>query len=154
MEEFVNQLLLEKGISTTSQLNIRDLAEAFDLEVFYWNCRTCYMDGAIIVDIEKEPIVQYEEFLHELAHVIYPVELETFTDFERWRYIERKVNAIVPYIAVPKFALNLLYKAQTIEEASEMFGVSHQLIYKRLRLMEMNKYKLTRRGEYHGWSRS
>lgn len=131
-ENWVNKELLKKGIDSVDKLNIRDLSEAFGIDVYYWDMASCYMAGAIIIDIKKEPVTQYEEFLHELAHVIYMGELKTLKDFNCWKYIEGKVNALVPYLAIPEFALGEIYKYNDVKEIATEFGITYDLAFKRL----------------------
>jgi hypothetical protein len=143
-ENFVNQELLKRGINSIEKLNIKELANAFDINVYYWNCGTQLISEEelyCIIDCKKDPILQYEEFLHELGHLIYMTSIENVIDLRGWKYLEGKVNYLVPYIAIPKFALNELKLCTTVYEASELFNITPKLVGKRL-------YKM-QRGEIH-----
>lgn len=123
-------------------MNIEDLASAFEIDIMFWDCQTFLItEGGLtcIIDIKKEPTVQYEEFLHELAHVIYMADYESLRDINHWKYLETKVNTIVPYVAIPKFALPEMSKCDSIYHVAEKFNISVNLAWRRY-------YKLNYKG--------
>lgn len=147
----VNQELLSRGIDSMDKLNIRDLADAFELRLYYCNRSTRIIEWEgqkyCIIDTRKPQMLQYEDFLHELAHIIYDKELLVTTNLNRYIYKERKIDYLVPLIAIPKFALSHIH-GKTIGEISEEFHVSHELVIRRL---EHVKRKLIMKSEVGGW---
>jgi hypothetical protein len=143
-ENYVNDILLEKGINSIDKLNITDLADAFGINVYYFNCGTHLISEEelyCIIDSSKNEVIQYEEFLHELAHYIYMHDYRYLTDFNRWKHIELKVNSLVPYLAIPKFALGELLYTATVNEAANRFNISTHLAWKRVNLIKNMKLK-------------
>lgn len=135
-EDFVNTILLDKGINSIEHLNIECLAAAFNINIYYWNCKTFLLsdeDVSIVIDNKKNEIQQYEEFLHELGHyILYKNHIKLITDLGDWKYIEGKVNHLVPYIAIPKFLIDNVCHLQTVEAVSNLFYVPHDIARKRL----------------------
>lgn len=139
-EDFVNTILLDRGINSIEHLNIECLAAAFNINVFYWDCKTFLLsdeDVNIVIDNKKNEIQQYEEFLHELGHyILYQNHIKLITDLSEWKYIEGKVNQLVPYIAIPKFAMKEALDQESIYEVSSIFKISTSLVEKRLTLFK------------------
>lgn len=138
IEDFINNELISRGINTISKLNIKDLADAFDINVYYWNCKSFLHfdeEHSIVIDINKNFLDQYEEFLHELGHyILFQNHVKLIKSVREWRYIEGKVNYIVPFIAIPNFALGEALAQNTIQEVSSLFHVSTELAEKRIKL--------------------
>ncbi|QVK17765.1 ImmA/IrrE family metallo-endopeptidase [Mycoplasmatota bacterium] len=139
-EDFVNTILLDRGINSIEQLNIECLAAAFNINVYYWNCKTFLLtdeDVTIAININKDKVEQYEEFLHELGHyILYQNHIKLITDLGEWKYIEGKVNQLVPYIAIPKFAMKEALDQESIYEVSSIFKISTAFVEKRLTLFK------------------
>lgn len=139
-EDVVNNELIKRGIDNISRLNIRDLSDAFGITLFFWNCspRIIKHSGAYycVLDAKKPDVLQYEDFLHEICHVIFDDELRVTNNTKQFNYRECKVDYLVPLIAIPKFALCELHNYQTIEELATVFNVSYELAYKRIKRLE------------------
>ena len=135
-ENVVNKELISRGINDVCQLNIKSLSDAFNVNIVYWNCSTRIVkDDELyycIIDNRKHPVLQYEEFLHELAHIIYDNDLCVANDKRIYFYRECKVNHLVPLIAIPKFAIMHIL-GKTVEEISSEFGITRSLAMKRLK---------------------
>lgn len=146
-ENVVNKELIKRGIDSVDKLNIRSIAEAFNITVFYWECSTRIVKYDkkyyCIIDARKNSVEQYEEFLHEVAHIIYDEELKVFKNYRYHIYREFKVDRLVPFVAIPKFAVDYVIN-KSVEEISSEFGISHYLAWKRLLYIYnkgVNKYE-------------
>ena len=139
-ERVVNNELLRRGIDSIDKINIRCLSEAFNITLIYWCCSTRIIKYNnhyyCILDNRKNEIEQYEDFLHELAHIIFDDELRVTNNTKQFNYREWKVDYLVPLIAIPKFALDEISKYQTIEEIATAFNVTYKLAYKRIKRLE------------------
>jgi hypothetical protein len=143
-ENFISNVLLERGINSIHQLNIRDLSEAFNIKIYYWNCGTRLVseeETYCVIDISKPDIIQYEEFLHELVHYIITHDINTITNLKVWKHIEGKVNCLVPYLAIPKFLLADLNRFTNIYDAGEYFNITPRLLLRRLKSLKGVNYE-------------
>lgn len=134
-DNVVNLELLERGIDNIGKLNIRCIAEAFDITLFYWECSTRIVKYEkkyyCIIDCRKNPVEQYEEFLHEIAHIIFDEDLEVIKNINYHTYREYKADRLVPMIAIPKFAINHVID-KSVEEVAEKFNITRALAWKRM----------------------
>lgn len=151
-EEVVNNELIKRGIDNISRLNIRDLSDAFGITLFFWNCspRIIKHSGAYycVLDAKKPDVLQYEDFLHEICHVIFDEHLLATKKKELYINKERKIDFLVPLVAIPKFALDHI-RGKTIWEISEEFNISHNLVRRRIEHIKSKMILLKK--EVKGW---
>lgn len=134
-EEVVNDELICRGIDSIDKLNVRSFEEAFDVTILYCNYssrivkhnKTYYC----ILDARKPSVLQYEDLLHEIAHIIYDNNLLVENNRTMYIYKEQKIDYLVPLIAIPKFALRHVW-GKTIDQIALEFGISRALAFKRL----------------------
>lgn len=123
------------------ELNIKNLGKAFKVPICYTELGSAYIRQntrcVILVDSTKELHLQKEEFYHELSHFILDHHLcdnKMLID-----YFEAKADNLVPYLAIPLHMLNEcdLKSPFVVQELSQSFGVSYDLVFKRLEQIKL-----------------
>ena len=134
-ELLVSAVLTDRGIKSKEQLNIKDLAQAFDIFIHYGNINAYLTDGdtaLIFLDGRKEKKEQYLSFLHELAHHLRE-DLSTARMARcQHTYTELKARCLMGYIGMPFFLINTILGFKTIREAADYFGLPYRLAEKRV----------------------
>ena len=137
----ITNIYKELKIIHIHELNIENLGKAFKVPICYTELGSAYIRQntrcVILVDTTKDLYLQKEEFYHELAHFILDHHLcgnKTLID-----YFEAKADNLIQYLALP---IHLVIQCDlnspfVIEELSELFGVSYDLVYKRLEQIKL-----------------
>jgi Zn-dependent peptidase ImmA (M78 family) len=140
LEQWTEQLWIKSGIVTTSHLNVDEVAASLDVWVHYMkeSSRALEYMGmrSILIDKRQERAGQWEDFLHELCHVLRHAGNQTTMPRSFCEGQEAEANRFVLYAAIPFFMLQPFKLPDRLDEAAEFiacqFGVTFELAYKRL----------------------
>ncbi|PKE36374.1 hypothetical protein CW670_04250 [Macrococcoides caseolyticum] len=134
----IKEMYYERGIKTPEDLNIDNVAEAFNVALFKnWDAdvRIKSNDIDIIMLRENDPYTLNEKFFHELAHVLRHGHTHINNHYRR--YCEGQANKLMYELAIPEFMVDELdvdYK-----HLSRKFKVSEEFALKRVeQLMQSN----------------
>ena len=150
VEVLASNVLLDHGITQLWNLNIYDLANAFDVQVKYLPMTSAIMftktKTTIIINSKTSKRNQYVQFLHELSHHIQ--EHIAFQYLEDWqlKYYELKANSLIQYLAIPYFLINEVFELKTVDRVANHFYVTKEIARKRLEWIEN---RLINRGEIY-----
>ncbi|MDB8575753.1 ImmA/IrrE family metallo-endopeptidase [Turicibacter sanguinis] len=141
LDNFISNIYKNLNIFQINELNIEQLGKAFKVPICYTDIGPAYIrQGSrcvILVDSTKESHLQKEEFYHELSHFILDHHLcnnKLLID-----YFEAKADNLVPYLAIPLHMLKYcdLKSPFVVQELSQSFGVSYDLVFKRLEQIKL-----------------
>ncbi|RED64665.1 ImmA/IrrE family metallo-endopeptidase [Cohnella lupini] len=140
LEQWIEQLWIKSGIVAHSHLNIDEVATRLDVWVHYMKNTSRALEymgmRSIMIDNRQVREVQWEDFLHELCHVLRHAGNQTTMPRLFCEGQEAEANRFVLYAAIPFFMLRTHRLPDRIDEAAEYiafhFGVTHELALKRL----------------------
>jgi len=139
-EQWTDQLLTKAGIRSVSQLNIDEVAARLNVWVHYMNETSRALEylglRSILVDKRLSEREQWEDFLHELCHVLRHAGNQTVMPKAFREGQEAEANRFVMYAAIPASMLADLKLPDRMDEAAEWlaerFGVTIALAARRL----------------------
>ncbi len=140
LEQWIEQLWNKSGIIAPSQLNIDEVATRLDVWVHYMKNTSRALEymglRSIMIDNRQAREDQWEDFLHELCHVLRHAGNQTTMPRLFCEGQEAEANRFVLYAAIPFFMLRSHRLPNRIDEAAEyialQFGVTYELALKRL----------------------
>ncbi|MBP2079629.1 ImmA/IrrE family metallo-endopeptidase [Oceanobacillus polygoni] len=132
IKKFYNQL----NIHNPSQLDMREIAKSLNIPIHFLPIHSRTYNGEIIIDSRLPPEIQWEDFGHELCHILLQygnqiININTlFLEYQEW-----KANNFALHFCVPTFMLQK-YKISTINEGiyiiKNKFNVTDEIAKKRL----------------------
>ncbi|TVY01330.1 ImmA/IrrE family metallo-endopeptidase [Cohnella terricola] len=140
LEQWIDHLWLKSGIHAPSQLNVEEVASRLGIWVHFMQETSRALEymgmRSILVDQRLEREAQWEDFLHELCHVLRHAGNQTVMPKLFCEGQEAEANRFVLYASMPFYMLRHLKLPERIDEASEVisfqFGVTFELARKRL----------------------
>ncbi|MFC4600688.1 ImmA/IrrE family metallo-endopeptidase [Cohnella hongkongensis] len=144
LEQWVEHLWIKSGIVAPCQLNVEEVASRLDVWVHFMNDTSRALDymgmRSILVDRRLDREAQWEDFLHELCHVLRHAGNQTVMPKLFCEGQEAEANRFVLYAAIPFFMLRHLKLPARMDEAVETialhFGVTFELARKRLEQLQ------------------
>ncbi|WP_239616156.1 ImmA/IrrE family metallo-endopeptidase [Cohnella mopanensis] len=148
LEQWIDQLWLKSGITAPSQLNVEEVASRLDVWVHYLKDTSRALEymgmRSILIDQRQNRDAQWEDFLHELCHVLRHAGNQTTMPRLFCEGQEAEANRFVLYAAMPFSMLRQLKFPERMDEASDVislhFGVSHELAHKRLEQIQRRMF--------------
>lgn len=137
VEEFVKEMYIKINIKESHQLNFRSIAKRLNIVVYYWNETSqalfFHNKGYILLDGKLSAEQQWQDFCHELGHVL----LHTGNQQRMYplfrEYQEYKANNFMYHACVPSFMLDELEPSDlTVENVQRLFNVEYDFAFKRL----------------------
>ncbi|MCS1383595.1 ImmA/IrrE family metallo-endopeptidase [Lysinibacillus sphaericus] len=140
LEDFIKEFYFKMNITTPPLLDFREIAQNLGIKVFYWSetSQALYANDLpyIFLDESLTQQQQWQDFCHELAHVL----LHTGDQFYMYplfrEYQEYKANNFMYHACMPTFMLDELqlcdYLPQTVVKLQELFNVEYEFALKRL----------------------
>ena len=140
LEDYVQQFYTRMGITSPPLLNLEEIAFRMGLKVFYWEekSQALFIDGRYYIFLNKNqsPQQQWQDFCHELSHVL----LHTGDQFHMYplfrEYQEFKANNFMYHACIPTFMLEALsiddHTPQTIMKVMQIFNVEYDFAFRRL----------------------
>jgi Zn-dependent peptidase ImmA (M78 family) len=139
LEQWVNNFFSMNGIVSINQLNIDELASKFNVWVYFLEqgSQTIENDGmySICIDRRLSESQQWEDFLHELCHVLrhagnqiqMPV---SFLELQETEAQSFQLYAAIPYSMLPRELPQNTW--ETLNYFVDHFGVTYELAGRRL----------------------
>lgn len=148
LEQWVEHLWLKSGIVSPEQLQIEEVASRLDVWVHYLQDRSRALEymgmRSILVDQRLGKEAQWEDFLHELCHVLRHAGNQTVMPRLFCEGQEAEANRFVLYAAIPFYMLRRLKLPGRIDEAVEVlalhFGVTFELARNRLEQLQRRTF--------------
>ncbi|MNI11235.1 hypothetical protein D3C73_643730 [compost metagenome] len=140
LEQWIETLYKELNIVTPDQLHIHELAAKFNIWVYYMDMKSMVVErqGLFSVNIDRRlsSKEQWEEFLHELCHVLRHSGNQTsmpmpFLDWQEQDAANFQLYAAIPFSMVSRLHLpeRQIHATQLLVEE---FHVTHKLAATRL----------------------
>jgi hypothetical protein len=149
LEQWTEQLWIKSGIITPSHLNIDEVSSRLDVWVHFLQDTSRALEymglRSILIDKRQGRDLQWEEFLHELCHVLRHAGNQTTMPRLFCEGQEAEANRFVLYAAIPFFMLRHLKLPSRMDEAaadlSLYFGVTYELALKRLEQVQRRNFE-------------
>lgn len=142
LEEYVCQFLNLIDIYSPHQLNLENLHTRLGLQLFYIPHNSMAIDGAVFLDNRKTESEQWEDFAHEMCHVIFHAGDQAVHPLPMREYQEWKAENFAQHICIPTFMLERInlpaYEKDAVWMLMETFGVTRPFAEKRLQLYLRN----------------
>ena len=154
-EDYVKNFYEKIGITKPQELNFQTIAEQLGIYVFYWPDASQALftgnKGFVLLNESLTPQQQWQEFCHELAHVLFHVGNQSKIPPSFREYQESKANIFMYHAAIPTFMLDQLpiydYDFLTVYEVQKLFNVEYEFALKRLQHY-LTQHKLYAKSEY------
>ncbi|RUS46745.1 ImmA/IrrE family metallo-endopeptidase [Cohnella sp. AR92] len=149
MEQWIENLWRRAGILSPAQLNVDEVANRLNVWVHYLNQSSKALEWmgmrSILLDRRLSRVEQWEDFLHELCHVLRHAGSQTLMPQAFLEHQEADANRFVLYAAVPSFMLQGVRLPERQSEAADWiashFGVTHTLAYQRLEQIQRRTFE-------------
>ncbi len=148
IEDYVLSFYLKMNVRKPQHLCFQKVTEELGIKVFYWPEASQALftgdKGFILLDENSTEQQQWQDFCHELAHVLLHVGNQSKMTESFRRYQEEKANNFMYHAAVPTFMLDELkivdISAATIYKVQLLFNVEYGFAKKRLQQYLNKKY--------------
>lgn len=136
-EDFIQKLYNRIGISKPQKLDFQTIAMHLIIRLFYWSDKSQALffknHKYIFLNVQLTPQQQWQDFCHELGHVL----LHTGNQKRMYplfrEYQEYKANNFMYHACVPSFMLDELEPSDlTVENVQRLFNVEYDFAFKRL----------------------
>jgi hypothetical protein len=111
LEDFVRKLYLRIGVTSPDGLNMNDIAASLGIRIihtpFSSRAFTRPFMGINLLD-SLSPQQQWEDFGHEIRHILFDSGVQFLLPKEWIRYVECKANSFMYHFCVPTFMLEEL----------------------------------------------
>lgn len=136
LEDTINQIYNRLNINKPQQLDMLCIANYLNIAVHFEEISSRAYNGEIIIDNRLSPDQQWEDFGHELCHILFHYGNQILNIHNLFlKYQEKKANNFVLHFCVPTFML-LNYEIATINEGvpfvAKTFNVTQDFARKRL----------------------
>lgn len=146
-EDYIKTFYEKIGIIKPQELKFQTIAERLGIHLFYWPDASQALFAAnkafIVLNETLTFQKQWQDFCHELGHVLLHVGNQTKLPESFREYQEAKANIFMHHAAVPTFMLDQLqiYNLDliTIYEVQQLFNVEYEFALKRLQQYTSNK---------------
>lgn len=140
LEETIKDIYCDLNIYHPCQLDILEIADLLNIKVHFINLSSRSYKSEIIIDSRLSPEEQWEDFAHELCHVLFQYGNQIlninslFLEYQEW-----KANNFALHFCVPTFMLQqslLNHKIESIPEAipyiKNRYNVTDEIALKKL----------------------
>lgn len=150
LEDFVKKLYYQIDIFEPDNLSIKIISSSLDIKIFYWEEKSqaiIYDDmSAIFIDSRITPQIQWQDYCHELCHVLIHSGNQIHMPYLYREYQEFKANNFMYHAAIPTFMLNnLVLNDCTMENVrliQQLFNVEEDFAMKRLNQYIQRKHSI------------
>ena len=145
LEEYIKNLYLSVDITSPAQLNIKHIAFELKIIVLFGPHKSMCFKNNIYIDNRVSKEEQWQQFAHELCHVLWHSgnQLGLYPPFRE--YQEWKSNSFAYHFCVPTFLLDGLILPELYREAIALlqntFNVSYDFAHRRLNDYLANHYQ-------------
>jgi len=149
LEDMIKEICESICIQKPNQLNMKHICERLGIKLFFWDedsqalkLRNTYY---ILINNSLSSQEQWQDFGHEMAHILLHAGRQTMLP-EYWvNYQEMKANYLMYQICIPTFMLDLYTCEITPHLIVQDFNVMYDFAAKRL---EIYKQKLLLRNTF------
>ena len=146
-EDFIKILYTRMNILKPQHLDFRMIGIQLDIHVFYWPDKSQALflkdQAYIFLNEELTDQQQWQDFCHELAHVLLHNGHQGRMSPLFREYQENKANNFMYHACIPSFMLDELEQsdadALTIQYVQQLFNVEYDFALKRLEQYISNK---------------
>lgn len=136
-EVFINRLYSKLRITKPSQLDFIKIATSLEIKIFYWDktSQALFDDHHVYIFLNKKlsRIQLWQDFCHELGHVLLHTGQQVRMSKSWIKYLENKANNFMYHACIPSFMLDEMDSdALTIENVQQLFNVEYDFAEKRL----------------------
>lgn len=150
LEDYIKSFYTQMKIDSPELLDMKSIARQLEIKLFYWEEKSqaiLYEDmSAIFIDCRSSPEMQWQDFMHELCHVLIHTGDQIYMSPLFREYQEFKANNFMYHACVPTFMLdnhniydNTLENARLIQE---LFHVEGKFAIKRLNQYLQNRQSI------------
>ncbi|MEK4760808.1 ImmA/IrrE family metallo-endopeptidase [Viridibacillus sp. FSL E2-0187] len=140
LEDFVKSFYSRLHIYQPTDLNMFQIAKELRIKVFFWpnGSQALFFEqtGYIFLNNELSPQQQWQDFTHELCHVLLHSGDQMHLHPLFVEYQEHKAKNFAMHAAIPTFMLDELYRIHkyrlSVWMIQEMFNVEENFAKKRL----------------------
>ncbi|MFJ3386879.1 ImmA/IrrE family metallo-endopeptidase [Lysinibacillus sp. Ag94] len=140
LEDFIKDFFTRMDTLSPSLLNFHVIARKLEIKIFYWSDPSQALFAKdkpyIFLDESLNPQQQWQEFCHELAHVLLHTGDQFYMSPLFREYQEHKANNFMYHACMPTFMLDELHledcSPQTVIRLQELFNVEYQFALRRL----------------------
>lgn len=149
-EDYIKNLYEKLGITKPQELKFQMIAELLGIHVFYWSDASQALftgnKAFILLNEILSPQQQWQEFCHDLTHVLLHTGRQRKLPNLFVEYQEHKANRFMYHAAVPTFMLDDLNiydcTIQDIRLVQQLFQVEEDFARKRLNQYIQNKHSI------------
>ncbi|WP_107951339.1 ImmA/IrrE family metallo-endopeptidase [Lysinibacillus parviboronicapiens] len=146
-EEYIKTLYNHIGIFTPQELNFHTIAERLRINTFFWSESSQALftgnTGLLFLNESLTPQQQWQDFCHELCHVLLHTGHQGRMSPLFREYQENKANNFMYHACIPSFMLDELEQsdssALTVHHVQQLFNVEYDFAVKRLEQYISNK---------------
>jgi len=146
-EDFIEGLYTKLDILLPHQLDLNVIAHKLGIIVYFWDnpSQVLFLGGRAYIFLDKElsPRQLWQEFCHELCHVLLHSGSQEKMPYSWIEYQEWKANNFMLQACIPTFMLNKINLPESEDKAiqliQELFNVEWDLAYRRLEQYKNNK---------------
>ncbi|MFF2797078.1 ImmA/IrrE family metallo-endopeptidase [Lysinibacillus xylanilyticus] len=159
LEDYIRDFYIKMGIVSPNFLDYRKISIYIGIKVFYWsdNSQALFANEQpfIFLDETLSQQQQWQEFCHELAHVLLHTGDQYYMSPLFREYQERKANNFMYHACMPTFMLQDLQLCDctpnTVLKLQELFNVEYEFALKRL-TQYYNKLIMQKRHNIRLWN--
>lgn len=145
LEDYVKNLYLKIGITKPQELSFQTISEALGIQVFYWPdaSQALFTCGKAFIFLNNSlsPQQQWQDYCHEVAHVLLHVGNQRHICESFRAYQEARANQFMYHAAIPTFMLDQL-AVTNVAEVQRIFNVEYDFALKRLEQYINNKHSM------------
>lgn len=136
-EDFIKTLYLKIGMTTPLSLSVKTIVESLGIHVFHWPEKSQALffgdTGYIMLHNNLTPQQQWQDFCHELCHILLHTGRQRHMSPLFREYQEYKANNFMYHACVPTFMLDSLDPTVlTAQNIKQLFNVEEAFALKRL----------------------
>lgn len=147
-EDYIQDLYTRMGILKAQQLDFKKIAMHFGIQVFYWpdKSQALFLKNHAYIFLNDYLTNQHrwQDFCHELAHVLLHSGHQGRMSPLFREYQENKANNFMYHACIPSFMLDELGQsdasALTVQHVQQLFNVEYDFAVKRLEQYISNKH--------------
>ena len=148
LEDFIKNLYTQIDINSPENLNLNLISKKLDIKIFYWEEKSqaiFYDDMSVIfIDSRISFEKQWQEFSHELCHVLTHTGDQIIMPSLFREYQEFKANNFMYHACIPTFMLDKLniydLNAVTVSKIQQLFKVEYDFAKIRMENYLNQKY--------------
>lgn len=111
-EDFIENLYTQLGIFLPYQLDFKEIAYRLDIQLYYWKnpSQVLFLKDQAYIFLEEglTPQQLWQDFCHELSHVLFHSGSQAKMPYSWIEYQEWKANSFMLHACVPTFMLKKL----------------------------------------------